>query len=253
MTLQSPRIYIYKITFEEVLYYYYGAHKEKVFDEEYWGTPVANKWCWKLYNPKKQILQLFDYSGEGWLEALEVEKRLIKTFYKTDKWCLNENCGGILLLKQCSEAGKIGGKVTQERGIGLFSLTREERIELGKRTYWEGKGLGILTPEQRIENAKKYSILAGSVSGKNHKKNKTGIFSIEPEQHSQNSKKGGTKTKELGVGIFAIPPEKVQERNKKNALQRWECLETGFVTNAGNLTKYQRARGIDTSKRQRIS
>ena len=39
---------------------------------------------------------------------------------------------------------------------------------------------------------------------------------------------------------------------KTTSSQRWECLETGFITNAGNLTKYQRARGIDTSKRKRI-
>ena len=94
MTSQSPRIYIYKITFEEVLYYYYGSHKEKKYDEEYWGSPVTNKWCWELYTPKKQILQLFDYTDKGWLEALGVEKRVIKQFYNTDKWCLNENCAG---------------------------------------------------------------------------------------------------------------------------------------------------------------
>jgi hypothetical protein len=30
MTSQSPRIYTYKITFEEVPYYYYGMKAEKV-------------------------------------------------------------------------------------------------------------------------------------------------------------------------------------------------------------------------------
>jgi hypothetical protein len=41
--------------------------------------------------------------------------------------------------------------------------------------------------------------------------------------------------------------------NKKTNAQRWECLETGFITNPGNLTKYQKARDIDTYKRKRIS
>jgi hypothetical protein len=40
---------------------------------------------------------------------------------------------------------------------------------------------------------------------------------------------------------------------KKSAYQKWICTETGFVTNAGSLTTYQKARGIDTSKRRRIS
>ncbi len=56
----QPRIYTYKITFEEVPYYYYGSKKEKVFNEEYWGSPVTNKWCWELYTPKKQVLEIID-------------------------------------------------------------------------------------------------------------------------------------------------------------------------------------------------
>ena len=98
MTSQSPRIYLYKITFEEVPYYYYGVHKEKKFDEYYMGSPKTNKWCWEFYTPKKQILQFFDFTDEGWIEAQKVETRLIRPFYNTDKWCLNENCGGYFSL-----------------------------------------------------------------------------------------------------------------------------------------------------------
>jgi hypothetical protein len=104
--MYSPRIYLYKITFEEVSYYYYGVHKEKKFNEYYMGSPVTNKWCWQLYTPKKQILQFFDFTDEGWIEAQEIEKRLIKPFYNTDKWCLNEHCGGLISLEVLSKAGK---------------------------------------------------------------------------------------------------------------------------------------------------
>ena len=68
---------------------------------------------------------------------------------------------------------------------------------------------------------------------------------------------GGNKAKELGVGIFSMTADELSEAgkkgNKKTNAQRWECNVTGYVTNAGALTKYQRARGIDTSKRKRIS
>ena len=74
MTSQSPRIYIYKITFEEVLYYYYGSKKEKYYNQQYWGSPVTHKWMWKFYTPKKQILQLFDTREE----ANAIENRIIK-------------------------------------------------------------------------------------------------------------------------------------------------------------------------------
>ena len=75
----QPRIYTYKITFEEVPYYYYGVHKEKYFNEQYWGSPITHKWCWEFYTPKKQIIEFFDFSDEGWEEAQKNEKRLIKT------------------------------------------------------------------------------------------------------------------------------------------------------------------------------
>ena len=109
MTSQSPRIYTYKITFEEVPYYYYGVHKEKKYNEEYWGTPVANKWCWKLYTPKKQILEYFDC----WKKAQEIEGKIIRKFYNNDKWCLNAHVQGIFSLQSKSKAGKIGGKIVK--------------------------------------------------------------------------------------------------------------------------------------------
>jgi hypothetical protein len=43
-----------------------------------------------------------------------------------------------------------------------------------------------------------------------------------------------------------------RDNMKRVARQKWQCLVTGRVMNAGNLTKYQRARGIDTTLRVRI-
>jgi hypothetical protein len=40
---------------------------------------------------------------------------------------------------------------------------------------------------------------------------------------------------------------------KKINAQRWKCLETGFISTPAGLSSYQRARGIDTSLRIRIS
>jgi hypothetical protein len=107
----KPRIYTYKITFEEVPYYYYGVKKEKHFNEEYWGSPYTNKWCWELYTPKKQILEVFEYSDDGYIIAQEVEKRLISPVLNDD-WCLNENVGGIVSLSTIRN--NLGKKRTEE-------------------------------------------------------------------------------------------------------------------------------------------
>lgn len=257
MTTQSPRIYLYKITFEEVPYYYYGVHKEKKYNEKYFGTPISHKWCWELYTPKKQILQLFDFTDGGWLEAQEVEKRLIKPFYNTDKWCLNEHCGGKFSLELCRKNGKDLGitygkrnaKRNKELGIAIFSLTRKQLSETAKKTYNEGKGCCALSKEEKIEQ------------GRKNYEMKVGIHALTPEETLKNAKKGGNKAKELGLGIHGRSKEEIIEHGKMGGLiggkttssQRWECLETGFITNAGNLTKYQKKRGIDISKRRRIS
>jgi hypothetical protein len=286
MTSQSPRIYIYKITFEEVLYYYYGVHKEKKYGEEYWGSPKTNKWCWELYTPKKQILQFFDFTDDGWLEAQEVEKRLIRPFYQTDKWCLNESCGGVSSLKFAS----IGGTKAKELGLGIHGLSFEQKSEIGKKAAKTNQknntAIFSFTEEENYEIRSR----GGKTSGKRHKENKTGIFSRTKEQMTEDGKKGGkigsTRAKKLGVGIFALTPEQIKENSKKGGLvsgkkqkelglgihglsveqtienaskggkivsrQLWQCTKTGFIANAGNLARYQRARGIDISNRIRI-
>lgn len=248
MTSQSPRIYVYKITFEEVLYYYYGVHKEKRYNEEYWGTPVSNKWVWDFYTPKKQVLEIFDYTDDGWLEALEVEKRLIKPVYNTDKWCLNESCNGLLSREVLSK----NGKLTQELGIALFGLSEDEmrkaRSKGGITCRETGVGIFSISKEERSEIGKK----SGKINGTRHKENRTGIFKITPEERSAISKKVGVKMRDEKKGIFSMSPEMKTEMGKRLNAQRWKCLVTGYISTPSGLSQYQKKRGIDTSLRERI-
>jgi hypothetical protein len=239
MTSQSPRIYIYKITFEEVPYYYYGIHKERKYNEYYMGSPITHKWVWDFYTPKKQILEIFEFSDGGWLKAQKVEERVIKPFYNDDKWCLNEKCG----LKYSLQTSRKNGNRAKNLKTGIFAICREEHS--------------------------KNSIKAGKISGLKHKENKTGIFGRSEEKIKQDAKKGTERARQLGVGIYGLTKEQRMENAKKYSSmggkiggklgakntnsQKWECLETGFITNPGNLTKYQKAKGIDTSKRKRIA
>jgi hypothetical protein len=308
MTSQSPRIYIYKITFEEVLYYYYGVHKEKKFGENYMGSPITHKWVWEFYTPKKQILQFFDFTDEGWLEAQEVEQRLIKPFYNTDKWCLNESCGGKVSLEIRRKNGQKAVKTNKKNKTSIFSLSKEQLSENGKKGGKKSKKLKLgfhkLSLKERIENSRR----GGKTSGKRNKINNLGIFSLSLEETMKNAVKGGRTTKKLGLGIHALTKEQrinngrlggeisgqktyelgigihglsreemvilgkkkyenrtgihgrtkeeMSEHGKKAVKitnsQVWECTVTGYRTTSGPLTKYQKARGIDTSNRIRI-
>jgi hypothetical protein len=98
MTTQQPRIYTYKITFEGAPFWYWGVHKEERYGECYFGSPKTRKWVWDFYEPEIQILEFFPYTDEGWEEACEVEKRLIRPDLN-DPNCLNENAAGYFSLE----------------------------------------------------------------------------------------------------------------------------------------------------------
>jgi len=76
----------------------------------------------------------------------------------------------------------------------------------------------------------------------------------------ENGRKCGNRTYELGIGIHGQSKEKMTENGrrggkiggKKTSSQRWMCLETGFITNAGALSNYQKKNGIDITKRVRV-
>ena len=208
----NPRIYTYKITFEEVPYYYYGVKKEKIYNEEYWGSPKTNKWCWEFYTPNKQILELFDYTEDGYIKSQEVEKRLIKPVLN-NKFCLNENVGGIFSLTSCSKAGKIGGKKTTD-------------IQRKNKT-----GFYSICEEERKKNGRKGGLIIGPKTGADNVKLKRGYCGRSKEQMSIDAKKGCSITN----------------------FQRWECLVTGFVANPGNLTRYQKKRNIDIKLRKKLN
>jgi hypothetical protein len=233
MTSQSPRIYLYKITFEEVPYYYYGVHKERKYNEYYMGTPVTHKWCWNFYTPEKQILQVFDYTDEGYLEAQEVEKRLIKPVFNNDKWCLNENVGGLISLNIRRKTGQKVGKKLYELKNGLFGRTTEKITKDSKKS--------------------------GTIGGKKTYEMKLGIHSLSKEKILENAKNGGKLggkiSSELKLGVHARSKEKIIEDGRKGAeiinAQKWECCITGYVSTAAGVVSYQKGKGIDTSKSNR--
>jgi hypothetical protein len=166
------------------------------------------------------------------------------------------------------------GKKTYELGLGAHGLTKEQMSENGKKYYELGLGAHGLTKEQMSENGRKsYELGFGvhgltkeqkSENGKKAYELGLGIHRRSREQKSEDGKRGGNKTKELGLGIHGRSREQKSEDGKKggrkggrkggkiSSSQKWQCTETGYITGAGPLSCYQKARGIDTSKRIRI-
>lgn len=252
----KPRIYTYKITFEEVSYYYYGSHKEKKYNEYYMGSPVTHKWCWKFYTPKKQILELFD-SRE---EANTIENRLIKPVLN-DQNCLNENCGGIVSSNMC----KLGAKKLVDNKLGIHSRTKEQIIidsDKGRKTQKQlGLGIYSISGEKKVKISKKVgdnNVKSGHIQdlgkryGKFFYENKLGMFALCEKERKENSKKGGkiggNKSYQEKTGIHSFSKEKRSQIGS----QKWKCLVTGYISNAPGLATYQKKRNIDTSLRVKI-
>jgi hypothetical protein len=234
--METPKEYYYTYySYEEYGRGYFGSRGCKCLPEEdvrYFGTFKD-----KTFRPTEKIILKDDYNTREEAIADEIilhdyydvannphfanrAKATSTGFYVSKEVAIES--GRKTGKKYGHIGGKINGKKCKELGIGIFALTLEQKIEINRKTY----ELGV------------------------------GIFALTPEQRTKNCIKGGQKTKELGRGIFARTPEQMTEDRKKAAKitnsQRWKCLETGFITNAGLLSRYQKARGIDTSLRERV-
>jgi hypothetical protein len=231
----TPRIYTYKVTFEETLDWYWGSHKEKVLGEIYFGSPVTHKWKWDFYTPVFQILEIFEYSEEGWKSAQEVEKRLIKPDLG-NPLCLNENCGGMISFQVSRESGIKGAGVCKKKGIGFFSS--ETQSVLGRRGGLRsaelkvgahhpdnlGKGIQKMTDEQR------------SKGGITCVEKRVGIFSLDDEQKLAVCSSGGSNGCVITNNLKYIDPDHP---------------ELG-AHNPGVLSQMQRRRGLPHGKDNRV-
>ena len=134
-----------------------------------------------------------------------------------------------------SNEGKNKGKKWWNDGCGNDKLSREcpsEGWVLGMSEEHKQK---ITISNKNPKTKEKMNI---SKKGKKwwHDGNGNAIFSIECPDNWYPGKGGGYKKKE-----------------DPTSLQKWMCEETGYISNPGALSKYQKSRGIDTFKRKRIA
>ena len=239
-TMETPKEYYYVYySYEEWGRGYFGSRGCKCLPEDdvkYFGSSKD-----KTFKPTQKIILKSDYATRKEAYADEI---VLQEHYK-----VVENPHFANRAYQTSTKFYVPTEQAIENG-------RKGGSKSGKKVVEEKKGIHGLTKEQKIEIGKKTGYIGGKITGKYHKENQTGIFAMSEEEKIKRNKKGGSVAgklaKELSIGIFAISPEKKCEIGRSVSLQKWKCLETGFITNAGNLSKYQKARGIDTSKRVRI-
>jgi hypothetical protein len=139
---------------------------------------------------------------------------------------------------QSSRTPEQRSEVARKLAEGRARMTPEQRSERSKKAH------SSMTPEQRSDRARKgQSSRTPEQRSEVARKLAEGRARMTPEQRSELVRKGqATKT-----------PEQRIEASRKGNAQKFQCTITGFITNAGGLSMYQRARGIDTSNRVRLS
>jgi hypothetical protein len=155
-------------------------------------------------------------------------------------WGTSEQRSEIAKKRQASMTPEQRSEIARK---GRASLTPEQRREIRR------KGLASTTPEQRSESMRKKA--ANKTSEQRSESAKKGQAKLTPQQRSERARKGRaslTQKQRSGIARKAGLKGGVITSN-----QRWQCTETGFITNAGNLSRYQKKRGIDTSKRIKLS
>jgi hypothetical protein len=106
--------------------------------------------------------------------------------------------------------------------------------------------------EKAIENGRK----GGKITGQKNKENRTGVCGRSKEQMSEDGKKAAQKNKKNGTAFYGISIEERRKNSRKAGKitnsQKWKCCTTGYVSTAAGVVSYQKGKGIDTSKSNRI-
>jgi hypothetical protein len=163
-----PRIYTYKITFEEIPHWYWGVHKEAKYNDGYMGSPVTHAWMWHFYTPKMQIIEIFPYSDRGWEQACSTEQRIILHDLNNEQ-CLNERAGSIKSLSTIRKAAKKGGDTIYKNKIGIHGRTAEQMTVDSRKANKRPGGLAV-------------------------KDKKTGIFGRSKKQRRKDNQKAAAST-----------------------------------------------------------
>jgi hypothetical protein len=148
--------------------------------------------------------------------------------------------------------GSISGPKTRDQKIGIHGLssdqTKENAIKGGKAGGKKNKELYYETKEGFFSEDSKAKAIESS------KENKKGRF--DPVLQSDLGKRAAKANKKNGTGAFfdkAIQSGAGKKGSKVTNSQKWRCTKTGYVSTSGPLSRYQKARGINISFREKVS
>lgn len=160
-----------------------------------------------------------------------------------------EGASGAIKTKEMREhlsKVKTGTKMPDE-----FVEACRERMQNFKHTEESKKKISAANSGRKWDEVGRRN---GSLAQKeSYRKGNNPLANLTAEQRKEAARKSNETNKINKTGFcWGLTTEERRERAKKLTYTMWKCLVTGKIANAGNLAKYQRARGIDTSLRERV-
>jgi hypothetical protein len=261
---------------------YMGSYKDKTFKPTHKIILQAYKTREEAMNDEIKLHDFYEVDINPHF-ANKARARSEKFYFsdpelssKLGQKCRDEKKGLFSLSHdQIVENARKGAKIAIDLGVGIHGMTFEERSVVGKKGAQKAKELNVgivtLTKEQLSLQGKKGGkvrvqqlIAEGFYSSEKQKERGkkggrkivdlgVGIHSMSSEERSALGKKGGEINKKNKSGICGLTKEQRSENARILALQKWQCTVTGFISTVQGLAVYQKNRGIDTSKRIKLS
>jgi hypothetical protein len=244
--METPKEYYYTYySYEEWGRGYIGSRGCKCLPEEdvkYFGSFYD-----KTFKPTQKIILKDDYATR---EEAYADEIILQQYYKVvenphfanKSYQTSTKFYSKVPIEILKEGGRKGGKIGGKKGGKVG----------GKKSYERRMGIHSHSSKEKANNGRK----GAKKAHKTQQKLGIGFWGLTLEQRQENARKGDVKRREQGVGLYGLTTKEKSEAGKKSAQklhsERWVCLETGHITNAGALTRYQKHRGIDISKRERI-
>ncbi len=189
--------------------------------------PYQKWWYWGVHK-EKTFGDSYDGSpsthAEKW-KKFEFEKQILEFF---DDWDVARS-----VEKRLIDPDLNNPLCLNENSCGGFSL--EANSKGGRKNVESGHLESLAT----FESCSK----GGKIGGRKN---------VESGHLQSISSKGGKKAVESGQIKSISTPESCSKGGKISSSQKWRCLVTGHISNPGPLSRYQKARGIDTSLRERV-
>jgi hypothetical protein len=216
------KYYTYKITFKDLPgYFYYGKHKDD--GKPYFGSPVTWAFLWMCFEPEIQILHWYRTDQE----AHASEEAIIRATWK-DKYSLNENAGGLISEEILSANGRSTGAA-----YGATNLAKIPKE--------------ILVANGKVNGKANAPAMNSHPNTAENRKSTVRVMNSHPNTLESQ------KCEAMNAHPNTIESQK--SNGRKSCSQKWMSTDPNWppkVTNAGGLTSWQKARGIDTRLRVQV-